>query len=397
MRARSQRNVWLLVACMGTIQTLATAQVTMAALIGHSLAEDKALATLPVAIWMTGSLASSFPAALIFRRFGRKPGFVAGTLAAMLGCLGMGLGVWRADFTLYCAAALPYGLGFGISQHYRFAAAEVADPSFRSRAVSYAMLGGVVAAVAGPEIVRLTKDWLLPVLFLASYVALAVLLLAPLALLAVVELPPPPPRSAGSGRPAAEILASRKFIAAAGAAAAAYGAMNLIMTSTPLEMMLCGFTVNDSARVIQYHALAMFGPSFITGSLIARFGHARMILAGAALILAAALAGVSGNGFGHFATGLALLGLGWNFMFVAGSALQAEGWTATERPKAQALNDLIVFSTVTVTAFGSGAVHATLGWAAVNVGMLPVVLAAAVAVPLLLRARAKLAVGSTSR
>jgi MFS family permease len=385
MLSRSHRNVWLLVACMGTIQTLATAQVSMASLIGHSLAEDKALATLPIAIWMTGSLASSVPAALIFRRFGRKPGFVAGTLAAMLGCLGMALAVWRADFTLYCAAALPYGLGFGISQHYRFAAAEVADLSFRSRAVSYVMLGGVLAAVAGPEIVRQTKDWLAPVLFLASYFALVLVLLVPLALLAIVQLPPPPPRAAGTGRPIGEIIANRKFIAAAGASAAAYGAMNLVMTSTPLEMMLCGFTVNDSARVIQYHALAMFGPSFITGSLIARFGHARMIVAGALLILACAVVGVAGKDFLHFVAALMLLGLGWNFMFVAGSALQAEAWAPAERPKAQALNDLIVFSTVTLTAFGSGAAHDTVGWAAVTFGMLPAVLGAAVAVPLLLR------------
>lgn len=155
------------------------------------------------------------------------------------------------------------------------------------------MLGGVLAAVAGPEIVRQTKDWLAPVLFLASYFALVLVLLVPLALLAIVQLPPPPPRAAGTGWPIGEIIANRKFIAAAGASAAAYGAMNLVMTSTPLEMMLCGFTVNDSARVIQYHALAMFGPSFITGSLIARFGHARMIVAGALLILACAVVGVS--------------------------------------------------------------------------------------------------------
>jgi MFS family permease len=382
---RANRGVWLLVVCMATVQTVTVAQVAMAALIGHSLAADKALATLPVALWMTGTMASSIPAALVFRRFGRRTGFIGGTLSALVGCAGMAYAVWRADFWLYTFAALPFGLGFGISQHYRFAAAEAAAPAFRPKAVSYVMASGVVAAILGPEIVRQTKDAFGPVLFIASYAVLGVLLCLNLVLLTNVNLPPPPPPAEGTGRPIAEMLRSRRFLAAAGAGAAGYGAMNLIMTSTPIEMLLCGFGVDDSARVIQWHAVAMFAPSFVTGSLIARFGHVPVILAGAALNVACALVGLSGETFVHFVVALVLLGLGWNFMFVAGTALQAEGWSAAERPKAQALNDLIVFGTVTVTAFGSGAAHHAVGWDAINLGIIPPVLAAALAVPLLLR------------
>lgn len=387
------RAVALLVLCMAAVQTVTVAQVTMAALIGHSLAEDKALATLPVAVWMTGTMASSIPAALVFRRFGRRAGFVGGTLSAIIGCIGMMVAIWRADFVLYCAAALPFGLGFGISQHYRFAAAEVAHPQRRAKAVSYVMVGGVAAAILGPEIVRQTKDFLPPVLFLASYACLGVLLCLNLVLLSFTRLPPPPPPAEGTGRPLAEMLKSRRFLAAAGASAAGYGAMNLIMTSTPIEMMLCGFGVGDSARVIQWHAVAMFAPSFVTGDLILRFGHARVIIAGAALTALCAAVGIHGESFVHFVVALVLLGLGWNLMFVAGSALQAEGWSAAERPKAQSLNDLIVFGTVTITAFGSGAAHHAFGWAALNLSILPPLLAAALAVPVLLRPRSALAAG----
>lgn len=382
----ARKNVALLVLCMGAVQTVTVAQVAMAALIGHSLAIDKTLATLPVAVWMLGTMASSIPAALIFRRLGRRAGFVAGTLSAVLGCALMALAVWRADFWLYTAAALPFGLGFGISQHYRFAAAEVADTRFRAKAVSYVMMGGVVAAILGPEIVRQTKDFSGPVLFMGSYAVLGLLLALNLVVLSIVELPPPPPRAAGTGRPLRKIIRHKRFLAAAIGAASGYGAMNLIMTSTPIEMMLCGFGVNDSARVIQWHAVAMFAPSFFTGSLITRFGASRVIVAGAALTALCSLVGLHGASFPHFVVALVFLGLGWNFMFVGGTSLQVDGWSAAERPKAQALNDLIVFGTTTATAFGSGAAHHAFGWAAINIGILLPLALAAIAVPLLLRA-----------
>ena len=165
--------------------------------------------------------------------------------------------------------------------------------------------------------------------------------------------------------------------------------MNLIMTSTPIEMMLCGFTVNDSARVIQWHAVAMFAPSFVTGSLITRFGAGRIIVVGAALTAVSSMVGIAGETMVHFVVALVFLGLGWNFMFVGGTSIQAEGWSAAERPKAQALNDLIVFGTTTATAFGSGAAHYAFGWTAINLGILVPLAGAALAVPLLLRAHAR--------
>ena len=365
-----KRQVWLLFFCSALMHASIVGQAVMAALIGHSLAGDKALSTLPVAIQMTATMAASIPAGIVFARFGRRAGFTLGAVSALVGSLTFAAGVWWGSFPLYCLGAVPAGLGFGVGQHYRFAAAEVAVPGYRPRAISLVMTGGVLSAVLGPEIVKHTRDMVAPYLFLGTYLTLALLPLVCMALLTFTRLPPPPPRSAG-GAPVREIIARPAFIAAVVTGMVAFGTMNLIMTSTPVEMMLCGFGVGASATVIQAHAVAMFGPGFFTGRLISRHGTARIAAVGAVLSALCVLVGLQGQGFWHFAVALALLGVGWNFMFVSATTMLSAAHDPAERVRAQAANDLIVFGTVACTAFLSGFVHAGGGWAALNLSILP--------------------------
>ncbi|WP_159999115.1 MFS transporter [Roseomonas sp. 18066] len=375
--AAMKKNVFLLFLCQALMHASVVGQVTMSALIGHSLASDKALATLPMALQMAATMAASIPAGLIFARLGRKPGFVLGAVGACLGSLTFALGIWQGSFFIYCLGAVPAGLGFGISQHYRFAAAEVATPDYRPRAVSLVMAGGVLSAIFGPELVKHSRESLAPFLFLGTYLVLAVLPLICLALLSMARLPPAPPRPRVA-TPLAGIITRPAFLTAAITGAMAYGTMNLVMTSTPLEMQLCGFGIAASATVIQMHAVSMFAPGFVTGRLIARFGVRRIITVGALLNLGCVAVGLAGNGFAHFGAALMLLGVGWNFMFVGATSLLAEAHRPEERVRAQAANDFIVFGTVACTAFASGAIHAQAGWVALNLLLLPAVAVALV-------------------
>ncbi len=378
-----KRDVWLLFFCQALMNASVVGQVAMSALIGFSLAEDKALATLPMAVQMVATMAASIPAGFVFGRLGRRAGFTLGAIASFVGSVIFALGIWHADFWLYVAGALPAGLGMGIAQHYRFAAAEVATPSYRPRAIALVMAGGVLAAIFGPEMVKQTKDALPPFLFLGTYLVFAVLPVILLVLLSIVRLPPAPPRPK-SPTPLIEIIRRPAFLTASITGAIAYGTMNLVMTSTPLEMMACGFAVAASATVIQAHAVAMFAPGFVTGRLIARFGVRPIIATGAVLNAGCVAVALMGESFSHFTVALVLLGIGWNFMFTGATTLLSEAHTGPERVRAQAANDFIVFGTTACTALASGAVHAGLGWAVLNLVLLP---ALAVALVLILRPR----------
>jgi MFS family permease len=342
----------------------------MSALIGHSLSADKTLATLPMALQMVATMAASIPAGIIFGRLGRRAGFNLGAISSLVGSLTFALGIWHGDFWLYVAGAVPAGLGMGIAQHLRFAAAEVATPAYRPRAISLVMAGGVLAAIFGPELVKHSKDMVPPFLFLGTYLIFAILPVICLLLLTFVRLPPAPPRQK-SPTPVGEIIRRPAFLTAAFIGAIGYGAMNLVMTSTPLEMMACGFAVTASATVIQAHAVAMFAPGFFTGRLIGRFGVRPVIVAGVLLNVACVLVALLGESFGHFTLALVALGLGWNFMFTGATTLLAEAYRPEERVRAQAANDFIVFGTVACTALASGAVHAGFGWGVLNLALLP--------------------------
>ena len=388
------RNVWLLFCCQALMNTIMSGQTVMAVLIGHSLAVDKTLNTLPVAIQMLAMMCASIPAGMVFARLGRKPGFWLGCLGSFTGSIIYALGVWHGNFALYCAGAVPAGLGWGIAQHLRFAAAEVAAPEARPRAISLVMAGGVLAAIFGPEIVKRTNMMLPPLTFLATYLCLTVLPVITAALLVFIRLPPAT-RATGAPVPIRSILARPDFIVAAACSMVGYGTMNLVMASTPLQMLWCGFDVAASADVIRAHSLAMFLPGFVTGRLIQRFGAHRIILIGSALTLGCVAANVMLQPtYVEFMVALALLGVGWNFMFVGGTTLLTTAYVPAERVRVQATNDFMVFGTVACTALYSGAVQATAGWAVLNLTVVPPVIVAVALIGWHWAARTRLATAS---
>lgn len=364
------RTVWLLFLCQSIAQAAMTAQVVMAPLIGLALAPDPALATLPMAVQMGTTMVAALPAAWLAGRFGRAAAFLMGALAYG-GAVGASVAALLGqDFALYCLGAALNGIAFGVGQQYRFAASEVAGPEARPKAIALTMAGGVVGALAGPELVTRTHDLVATIQFLGAYLALAALPLLTTLLVTLGRFAPVVPRPEVPV-PYRSILARRDFQVACGTAVIAWATMNLVMASTPIAMLACGFTASDGARVIQAHAVAMFLPSFATGHLIARFGPRTVILTGAALTAACALVAIQGVAFHEFWIALVLLGVGWNFLFVGATTLLAAIGTPQERPRIQGLNDLIVFGTVTCTALGSGAFFDAFGWAALNLAILP--------------------------
>ncbi len=368
-------TVWRLFFCQALMNATMVGQAAMGAIIGHSLSSDAALATLPMAVQMTAVMAASIPASIIFGRYGRRAGFLLGAIISIFGSLIFAGGVLMQDFVIYCVGAAFAGMGMGIAQHYRFAAAEAATPAYRQRAIALVMAGPVLSAVFGPELVKHTYQSFMPYAFLGTYLALALLPLICMVLLSGIRLPPPPPRAAVT-TPVGEIIRRPAFITAVVAGLVAYGTMNLAMTATPLEMLLCGFSVTATATVIQFHAIAMFAPGFVTGHLITRFGVRSIIVTGAGLTALSVGVALLGQTFWHFVVGLVFLGVGWNFMFVGATSLLATSYAPHERVRAQAANDFIVFGTVACTAFLSGYVHARFGWNALNLTLIPPLVAA---------------------
>ncbi|HEY1933712.1 MAG TPA: MFS transporter [Acetobacteraceae bacterium] len=385
------RNVWLLFCCQAMMNAVMSGQAVMAALIGHSLAVDKTLNTLPMAIQMTAMMCASIPASIVFQRLGRKPGFWLGCLGSFVGSIIYALGVWYGSFPLYCLGAVPAGLGWGVAQHLRFAAAEVAAPDARPRAIALVMAGGVLAAIIGPELVKRTNMLIPPLEFFGTYLCLTALPVIAAILLAFIRVPPLV-RATGTPVPIRAILVRPNFVTAVVCSMVGYGTMNLVMASTPLQMMFCGLGIGASADVIRAHSIAMFLPGFITGRLIQRYGVHGIIFAGGALtLLCVALNLAFAPGYAEFMVALVLLGVGWNFMFVGGTTLLTTAHSAAERMRVQATNDFIVFGTVAITAFTSGAVEADSGWATLNLTVVPAVLVAVVLIGWHWASRARLA------
>ncbi len=373
------KNVWLLFSCQALTNAIMSGQTIMASLVGFKLS-GSALNTLPMAIQMIAVMCASVIASHMFSRHGRKAGFWLGCSVSFCGSLIFALGVYTGNFPLYCLGAIPAGLGHGIGQHLRFAAAEVADQDSKARAISLVLAGGVLAAIVGPEMVKRTHDLIPEHIFLATYLYLPVLPILSGILLYFTALPPAPPRVTVH-IPFRAILARPNFVAAVCASLAGYASMNLLMVSTPLQMVMCGFGVAATADVIRSHSVSMFAPGFFTGRLIQKFGVHQIIGIGSTITLAC----VGINLYfpplwGVFMISLALLGLGWNFMFVGGTTMLTTAYAPQERVRVQATHDFIVFGSVAGTALTSGAIEAVAGWTALNLTVLPPVLIAMVVV-----------------
>lgn len=385
----TRRNVFLLALCVALGMSGNGIVLAVGALAGASMLIDKSWATLPLAIMFTATMLTTIPASILMGRIGRRAGF---SIGALVGCGGASLAayaIFAQSFPLFVAASVPLGMFNAFAQFYRLAAADTASVEFRPRAISLVMAGGVVAALFWPFLAKWGYDLFAPVLFAGGYVCIAGLTLISVALLQFVEIPRPSADDRkNTGRPLGQIIRQRKFVVAALSAAVGYGTMSLVMTATPLAMLACGFSFSDSTTVIQWHALAMFAPSFFTGHLIQRFGVLNIILTGAVLNAACLVIALSGIAFEQFLGALILLGLGWNFMFIGGTTLLTETHTPAERAKTQAINDFTVFTIVAIASFSSGALQNRIGWDAVVLGMvLPLLIACTAVILLKLRTR----------
>src|SRR5947209_14120981 len=311
--ARARSNVLRLAAAQALTGANSAVIFATGSIVGATLAPDMSLATVPLSMYVLGLAAGTLPTGAIARAFGRRVAFMIGTGCGVLTGLLGSFAILRGSFALFCAATFLGGLYGAVSQSYRFAAADGASAAFRPKAVSWVMAGGVFAGVLGPQLVQWTMDVWPPYLFAFSFVVQAGVALVAMAILAGVNAPKPAPADLHGGRPLLEIVRQPRFIAAAICGVVSYPMMNLVMTSAPLAMKMCGLSVSDSNFGIQWHIVAMYGPSFFTGSLIARFGAARIAALGLLLEAAAGLVGLSGFTAMHFWTALVIVGLGWNF------------------------------------------------------------------------------------
>ena len=375
------RQVALLTGAQALFQTVSVLVMTIGALAGSILAPSPEWATAPIAAMFLGTAVGTVPASAWMSRVGRRIGFVAGALLGTVGGLLAAAGMIFNSLLLLCLGTLLVGTYQSFAQFYRFAASEVADDAFRPRAISLVLAGGVVAALAGPALARLGGDLMVPT-YTASFIILAVVSLAGALLLLGLRIPVPAAAQADnrSARPLFEIMRQPTYLVALFGAASGYGIMILAMTATPLAMVHHHHGLGEAATVIQLHVLGMFLPSFFTGSLIARFGVLKVMLAGVLLLAGHVLLTLSGTGFYSFASALVLLGVGWNFLYVGGTNLLTRTYAAAEKAKAQAANDLTIFIVGLMASLSAGALHSAIGWQMMNIWLLPWLAAAAGAV-----------------
>lgn len=372
----AKRNAVLLALAQALGGASASIVIATGPLVGYMmLDQDKSLATLPVSAMVLGTAFGTIPAGIIMRRFGRRAGFTGAAILGVLSGLLASFAVFRDQFLLFSLACSMGGFAGAFVQQYRFAAADTASDAFKPKAISWVLAGGVLAGVVGPQTVIATKDMFAPVMFAGTYLAQAGLALLSLFLLAFIRIPKPPVqnRKQSGGRPLRVIMMQPRFIVAAACGICSYALMSLVMTATPLAMIACGLSETDAALGIQWHVLAMFGPSFFTGSLIARFGKERIVSIGLTLLAGCSIVALMGIELAHFWTALVLLGLGWNFGFIGATAMLTDTYRPEERNMVQAVNDFLVFGFVAAASFSSGALLNAFGWGTVNVLVFPFV------------------------
>ncbi|MET0540152.1 MAG: MFS transporter [Variovorax sp.] len=372
------RNLWLLAICQGLFLTHNVALIAINGLVGLSLAPKAWMATLPVMAYVVGGALSTGLVARSQRHFGRRGSFQLGLGVACCSALLCSFAASSHNFWLLTSATLIAGFYSANASLYRFAAAELAAPPWREKAVSLVMAGGLIGAVGGPNLAVMTRG-LFDVPFVGAYLALAVIALMSMALLAAIDFPPAlTQQQAAGGRPLGEILRQPVFIVAAAAGSLGYGVMNLLMAATPLAMQVCSLPFADIALVLEWHVIGMFAPGFFTGHLIRRFGAIPVMAVGLLLNLGCIVVALSGVELQQFLVALALLGVGWNYLFTGATTLSLTAYAPEERDRAQGALNFCMFATLGVTSFASGVLVTTQGWRWLNVGsLLPVALTAA--------------------
>ena len=381
------RNVLLLACCQALLLTNAAGLISMAAIVGFSLTETKALTTLAATTYTLGSALATMPASLWMARVGRRTGFMTGAAINIGGCALGAVALALNSFTLFCVATAIIGIYNAIGLQYRFAAAEIAPGAQRAKAISLVLAGGIVGGFLGPETTRLGRD-LFPVPFAGAFVLLAGWAALALVVQSRVNVPAPTlEERSGGGRPLREIARQPVFVVAVLSAALSYGLMNLLMVATPLAMSFCSHPYSAAAMVIAWHVVGMYAPGFVTGDLIKRFGVLPVVISGVALMAGCVAIALAGDTVAHFLVALFLLGTGWNFMYTGGTLLLTETYTPAEKARVQGVNDAIIFTTVGVSSFASGALVSSVGWETMNLIAIPILVFALVALLWLSRSR----------
>jgi predicted MFS family arabinose efflux permease len=370
----ARRNALVLAAAQALAGGNNTVIVSTSSIIGSILAPDKGLATLPITFMVFGMWVGTLPVGWLARRYGRRFALQTGSVFGIASGLISYWAVMHGSFFILLAGTFCGGLYAAAHQSYRFAAADTASDRFRAKAVSWVLAGGIFAAVLGPQLVIWTKDILSPHLFAASFLGQSACALLAALVLQFVRIPHFKARAHHETRQLATIIRQPRFIVAAACGMAAYAMMNMVMTSAPLAMVGCGHSVTDATLGIQWHVLAMYGPSFFTGSLIARYGVERITGIGLGLIVLTAIVAISGITVAHFWSALVLLGIGWNFAFIGATTMVTECHRPEERTRVQSFNDFLVFGSMAVSSFSSGQLLETVGWAAINEVVIPVVI-----------------------
>jgi MFS family permease len=391
--ALARRNAMVLAVAQALAGGNNTVIVSTASIVGAVLAPDKGLATLPITAMVIGMWFGTLPVGWLARRFGRRFALQIGSVFGVLSGLISYSAVMNGQFWLLLIGTFCGGLYAAAHNSYRFAAADTASEAFRPKVVSWVLAGGVFAAVIGPQLVIFTKDLLSPHMFAASYLGQSACALIAALVLMFVKIPPLPATRIENPRPLGAIVRTPRFIVAVACGMASYAMMNMVMTSAPLAMIGCGHSVTDATLGIQWHVLAMYAPSFVTGSLISRFGVERITGIGLGLIALTAVVGIAGISVAHFWSALVLLGVGWNLAFIGATTMVTQCHRPHERNKVQAFNDFLIFGSMAVASFSSGQLLEYLGWQAINEVIFPTVLVAgALLVWLSLRRRAAISI-----
>lgn len=369
------RNVVLLAVCQSLMMSSNSLVVVSSPLVGMALADDKALAALPLSVQLFMGMLMSVPAAFILEKLGRKRGFMLATLLGMSGGIVTSIAIIQSEFWLFVVGIGLLGMFNGFGNYYRFAAADSVDLEHKSRAISYVMIGGVVAAIVGPNLANWTHLVVESSPFSVSYGSILLIYILSFITLAFVQLPKVVHNEDSEGyqppRPIAQIILQPKFVVAILSAALGYAVMALVMTASPLAMHHHHHDFSDTSFVIQWHVLGMFAPSFFTGHLIRRFGLNRIIFSGVLLSVACVVINLMGTSVSHFWWALLLLGISWNFLFIGGTTMLTETYHQSERSKTQAVNDVTVFTMAATASLSAGMLQHHFGWEMVNIGALP--------------------------
>ncbi len=384
------KNILVLAICNALIMSSTSLTMTSSALVGYSLATESIYSTLPLGITYMSVMAGLIPISLFMQKYGRKLGFYIGAASGLLGGGLAAMGIYTGSFFLFAVAGIFQGFSMASAQFLRFAAAEVVDQEYRSRAISWVLAGGLVAAFLGPSIARFTNQLSSLPPFTVAFGSIIVMSALVLVILSFASLSSPAKSpEVEDKRPLIYIIVLPGFIVAALCAMIAYGTMNLLMVSTPLAMQDSGLTFDQIAVVIQWHIVGMFAPSFFTGHLIHRFGVLKIMLLGILALCISIGSGVSGDMYAHYLVGLVALGIGWNFLFVGGTTLLTEVHRPSEKGMVQGLNDFLVFSVVATTAAISGYLHFHIGWTVLNLATIPALIIAVSAILVLWFVRAR--------